>query len=77
MIESNLSGAGPTGSHLRYEPSISSLGKFIGFAKTEMNIPGSGTTLYETAMKMQHIRGYITRMIHESHVISNLLLFPG
>lgn len=59
VMEGNLSGTGATGSHLRYEPAISSPGKFIGFAITEMNIPGSGTTLYETAMKMQHIRGCI------------------
>ena len=61
VIAGNLSGTGSTGSHLRYEPAISSPGKFIGSAITEMNIPGSGTTLYETAMKMQHIRGCIVQ----------------
>lgn len=61
VIEGNLSGTGSTGSHLRYEPAISSPGELIGFALTEMNIPGLGTTLFETAMKMQHIRGCIVQ----------------
>lgn len=61
IIEGNLSGTGSTGSNLKYELAISSPGKFIGFALTEMNIPGLGTTLFETAMKMQHIRGCIVQ----------------
>jgi hypothetical protein len=59
VIEGNLSGTGSTGSHLKYTPGISTPSKFIGFAVTEMNIPGSETTLYETAVKMQHIRGCV------------------
>jgi hypothetical protein len=61
VIEGNLSGTGSSGSHLRYEPTISSPGKLIGFALTEFNIPGLGTTIFETAMKMQHIRGCIVQ----------------
>ncbi len=61
VIEGNLSGTGSIGSHLRYEPAILSPGKFIGFAVTEMSIPGSGVALFETAMKMQHIRGCIVQ----------------
>ena len=61
VIEGNLSGTGATSSHLKYEIAISSPGKFIGFAVTDMNIPGSGATLYETAMKMQLIRGCIVQ----------------
>lgn len=61
VMQGNLAGAGSTGSHLRYEPAISRPGKFIGYAITEMNIPGSETTLYETAMKMQHIRGCVVQ----------------
>ena len=61
VIEGNFSGTGATGRHLKYEPTISSPGMFIGFAVTEMNIPGSGATLFETAMKMQHIRGCVVQ----------------
>ena len=61
VIEGNLSGTDSSGSHLRYEPAISGPGKLIGFAQTEMNIPGLGTTIFETAMKMQHIRGCIVQ----------------
>jgi hypothetical protein len=61
VIAGNLSGTGSTGSHVRYEPAILSPGKFIGSAITEMNVPGSGVILYETAMKMQHIRGCIVQ----------------
>jgi hypothetical protein len=59
VIEGNLSGTDATASHLRYEPAILSPGKFIGFALAEMNVPGLGVSLYETAMKMQLIRGCI------------------
>jgi len=61
VIEGNLSGTDLTMSHLRFEPSVSSPGKFIGFALTELNVPELGATLYETAIKMQHIRGCIVQ----------------
>lgn len=61
VLEGNLSGTGATGSHLRYESTTFRSGQFIGFALTEMNIPGSGVTLFQTAMKMQHIRGCIVQ----------------
>jgi hypothetical protein len=61
VIAGNLSGTGATGRHLKYEPTVSIPGMFIGFAVTEMNIPGSGATLFETAMKMQHIRGCVVQ----------------
>jgi len=61
VIEGNLSGTGAAGSHLNYEVASSSPGMFIGSAITEMDIQGSETQLYETAMKMQHIRGCVVQ----------------
>ena len=61
IIEDNLSGTGASMSHIRYETPVLSLGQLIGFSIVEANIPGLGTGLYETAMKMQHIRGCIVQ----------------
>jgi len=61
VIEGNFSGTGASASHLKYGPSVMDPGKFIGFAITEADIPGLGVGLYQTAMKMQYIRGCIVQ----------------
>lgn len=61
IVKNNLSGTGASVSHLRYEVQVLNHGKFIGFAITEASIPGIGVGLYETALKMQHIRGCIVQ----------------
>jgi len=61
VIEGNLSGTGAAGSHLSYEVATLSPGMFIASAITEIDIQGSERQLYETAMKMQHIRGCVVQ----------------
>lgn len=61
VIEGNFSGTGASASHLEYGVPVLEPGKLIGFAITEADIPGFGVGLYQTAMKMQYIRGCIVQ----------------
>lgn len=61
FIVDNLSATEITVEHLGYEPAVSSPGKFIGYAISEMEIPDMGKTLHQTAMKIQLIRGCVVQ----------------
>jgi hypothetical protein len=60
-IEGNLYGTGIAGEHVDYRPAVLSPGKLVGYAVTELEVPGQTATLYETAMKMQYLRGCIVQ----------------